>query len=424
MRVLGKPVGILEQAEAPRHVFTYAAGTPDTHFVSLTMPVRTESYVWEKGLHPFFQMNLPEGYRKDHLRERFGPVATVDDFSLLALTGASTLGRVTVHPLGEGKGAETPHGSVADILSHRNSREALLEYLAQTPLDAVPGVMPKALAADERITLKTPQWIIKTGRHDTPALCVNEYLCLTLGRAIGLPVPETRLSEDGEVLAVARFDINDAREPLGQEDLCSLLGLAPAEKYDTSAEQLVRTFVFISDAEKLAASNRFLDMMILNAAIRNADAHAKNYALLYSNRNDVTLAPAYDLISVHAYDAYAKNPYALSVGGTKSWILRKPLERFARERLSLNASRVADTVSRIAAAMTDLSPEIGRLAKAFPTFREPGKRIVRIWEEGIRSLEDRGKPIAVDLSAAKFSDEKRRPKKRSSRKSMNPERLD
>jgi serine/threonine-protein kinase HipA len=425
VRVWNKAVGVLEQTGSLKHVFTYLADAPNTHFVSLTMPVRAESYVWENGLHPFFQMNLPEGYRKDALRQRFGPVATVDDFSLLALTGESTLGRVTVHNVNDKGTNKTPHGSVADILSRPDSRSALLEYLEETPLDAVAGVMPKALAADERLTLKTPEWIVKTGRDDTPGVCVNEYLCLELARRIGLPVPKADLAEDGDVLAVARFDLSKDKHPLGLEDMCSLLGLAPHQKYDATAEQLARAMLaFVSSSEKLDSSRRLLDMLVLNAVIRNADGHAKNFALLYTDIDHVALAPVYDLLTVHAYSSYARNPYALLVGGTKGWNLRRPLERFAVERLSLKASHVRETVENLASQMTGMAQQLKEMAERFPKFLEPAKAMVRAWTEGIASFNEGPKPVSVDLSAATFSEEKRSPKKRVSRKIMNPEPFD
>ena len=63
-----KLVGTLTE-EAGSGVFTYLPDVPAQSLVSLLMPVRAESYVWKKGLHPFFQMNLPEGYKKDRIRE-------------------------------------------------------------------------------------------------------------------------------------------------------------------------------------------------------------------------------------------------------------------------------------------------------------------------------------------------------------------
>lgn len=424
--VCGQPVGVLEQVDHLKHVFNYLSNAPETHFVSLTMPVRAESYVWERGLHPFFQMNLPEGYRKELLMQKFGPVATVDDFSLLALTGASTLGRVTVRALEDDSEAnKTPHTSVADILSHADSRNALLQYLSETPLDAVSGVMPKALATDERLTLRTPEWIVKTGREDTPGVCINEYLCLELARRIGLLVPKAELAKDGEVLAIARFDIDENKQPLGLEDMCSLLGLAPQQKYDTTAEQIAKAMMaFVSSSEKLDSSRRLLDTLILNAAIRNADGHAKNFALLYSDKNNVTLAPAYDLLTVHAYPAYAMNPFALLIGGTKGWNLRKALERFASERLSLRPSQVGEAIERIAAEMTALTADLKNMADTFPGFRETAKGMKEAWQAGIAGLSDGRKAVKVDLSAANFSPTKRRSKKRTARKIMNPQPLE
>lgn len=413
VRVHGARVGVLEQLDSQTHVFTYDANANEAQFVSLTMPVRAESYVWNRGLHPFFQINLPEGYRKDLLRQKFGPVATVDDFSLLALTGSSSLGRVTVHAIDEHgtRKSATPHGAVADVLSHRDSKAALLEYLSDTPLDAISGVMPKALASDERLTLKTPEWILKTGRDDTPGMCLNEYVSLKLAKTIGLPVPRADLSKDGHVLAIARFDVAENGEALGFEDMCSLLGMSPAEKYESTAEQVSKALLaFVADHERLDSSKRFLQMLLLNGAIRNADAHSKNYALLYSKLGDVTLAPAYDIVTVHAYGAYALNPYALSIGGTKGWNLRKPLQRFATERLGLDASEVDKTIDKIATAMSDMSSEIGVLADQYPDSREPAKWILRVWAEGITTLAGKSHPITVDFSAARLSDEEKQEK--------------
>ncbi len=394
IRVWGRAVGVLEKSDSQKHVFTYLPDAPETHFVSLTMPVRVESYVWEKGLHPIFQMNLPEGFRKDRLREKFGPVATVDDFSLLALTGSSAIGRLTAHPReGEIQLVSARHRPISDILARPDSRSALLEYLAETVLDGISGVMPKLLSEDERLTISTPEWILKTAREDTPGVCINEFICLRLAQKIGLPVPTVKLSEDGGVLAVMRFDIGGDGQLLGLEDMCSLLGMSPSEKYGATAEQIARAMLaFVSSAEILDSSKRLLDMLLLNAAVRNADAHAKNYALLYSNRSDAALAPVYDIVTVHAYASYARNPYAILVGGTKSWNLRKPLEKFASERLSLDSSRIGQSVDRIAAEMASLGSEFAAMASAFPAFRDTADKMQRAWSDGIASLSGKSRP--------------------------------
>ena len=64
--------------------------------ISLLMPVRTEEYR-RRELHPIFQMNLPEGFVLEQLRNRLAKTVNVDPMLLLALSGSySPIGRVFV----------------------------------------------------------------------------------------------------------------------------------------------------------------------------------------------------------------------------------------------------------------------------------------------------------------------------------------
>ena len=67
--VLGREVATLAQSGDFKSVLSYHQGTAQDDFVSLTMPVRTESYVWDDQLPPVLQMNLPEGYLLQVLQE-------------------------------------------------------------------------------------------------------------------------------------------------------------------------------------------------------------------------------------------------------------------------------------------------------------------------------------------------------------------
>jgi serine/threonine-protein kinase HipA len=71
--VLGQEVAVLEKVGDFKSVLTYRPETAPDNFVSFTMPVRTESWVWDDQLHPIFQMNLPESHLLQTLREQFGP---------------------------------------------------------------------------------------------------------------------------------------------------------------------------------------------------------------------------------------------------------------------------------------------------------------------------------------------------------------
>jgi hypothetical protein len=59
--VRAREVAVLESAGDFKSALTYLPNTAADDFVSLTMPVRTEPWVWDDQLPPIFQMNLPEG---------------------------------------------------------------------------------------------------------------------------------------------------------------------------------------------------------------------------------------------------------------------------------------------------------------------------------------------------------------------------
>jgi len=122
--VLGRDVAVLESAGDFRSVLTYHASTPSDAFVSLTMPVRTESYVWDDTLHPVFQMNLPEGYLLQVLQEQLGPQITASPMALLSVIGRNMVGRIQVAVAGAKLDEPTQPVEVAELLQGDNSEEA------------------------------------------------------------------------------------------------------------------------------------------------------------------------------------------------------------------------------------------------------------------------------------------------------------
>ena len=60
--------------------------------------------------------------------------------------------------------------------------------------------------------------------------------------------------------------------------------------------------------------------LLLTYALRNADCHAKNLALLYTSRQDVHLSPVYDMLTTAVYEGYQHNPPAISFMGKKTWL--------------------------------------------------------------------------------------------------------
>lgn len=379
--VKDRPVGTLGPTTGGAYAFTYLPGTPLEDLVSLTMPVRLESYVWRRGLPPFFLMNLPEGFQKDLVRAKLGPHAEVTDPGLLALTGNRTIGRVRVLPQGQPLVHATDDLSLSTLLATSGSREHLLHYLKTGITDGVSGVMPKTLT--EKTTATLGEYIVKTGPPRYPGLAINEYLCLEVARRANLTVPASELSRDGQVIAVRRFDRPESGEWLAVEDFCALKGLDPVSKYSGSLEDLAKLLLIYVRGERQGENAvKLYTLLLLNYAVRNADAHLKNFALTYTSPHDVALAPVYDIVTVTAYPEHVDDIPGLTLAGKKVWRAGKFLRQYGAGRLSLTSAQMTHCIEAVQTAITDTAPQVRELADANPEFREIGKHMLTEWEQG------------------------------------------
>lgn len=384
--VSGELVGTLAE-EAARYVFSYLPDVVPQNLVSLLMPVRVASYDW-KTLHPFFQMNLPEGCKKDLMIRRLGPHADVSDFGLLAFTGANTIGRVQVVPRGAALAAAANQADMAAILASADSRDNLLRLLEDGVTQGVSGVMPKALVRPGgKAAVWTDEYILKTGFDDLPGLAINEFLCLEVARAAGLEVPEARLSHDAQVLAVRRFDRGADGRMLAVEDYCALKPSDPVNKYKGTLEDLAKlTSTYVPRAAFKDAARRLYTLILLNYAVRNADAHLKNFALLYTSVDDVRLAPVYDVLSNTVYPRYSTQLPALPLQGKRVWASGSTLAVYGGTRLGLSKADMDEARERIANAMRKVAPMAAEYAQRYPGFREVAKSMLDAWGAGLEDI--------------------------------------
>nr|GFD16661.1 hypothetical protein [Tanacetum cinerariifolium] len=91
-------------------------------------------------LFPFFRQNLPEGYLLGVIREEFGALLDGTDLSLLAVIGASGIGRVTVTPEGTAPGAELAPLEIEQLLKAENTTEHFATLVRRYARAAVSGV--------------------------------------------------------------------------------------------------------------------------------------------------------------------------------------------------------------------------------------------------------------------------------------------
>lgn len=405
--VLGREVAVMESVGDFKSVLTYAANTAADDFVSLTMPVRTESYVWDDQLSPLFQMNLPEGYLLQVLQEQLGPHIGASPLALLSVVGRNMVGRIQIAAAGAQLNEPAKPIEVASLLQGDNSEEAFAELVREHAASGVSGVLPKFLDAQEearqetkgtgrqfgphqKATLLTRRHIIKGSSGRLPFAALNEYLCMrVLGKV--LPSAKTEVSRDGNALVVYRFDVDNEGQPLwGMEDFCALLGLRPAQKYETTWERIARAVRdHVPGSRQYETFQQLAVILLLTYALRNADCHAKNLALLYTSRADVHLSPAYDFLTTSVYAGYQHNPPGISFGGKKTWTPGKNLSKFIAGILGIPLREQSEMVERISDSVADAVPLVWDKISELPEFRDTGKRMLLAWQEGVKSLRDR-----------------------------------
>lgn len=375
-------------------VFSYREDAIDENAVSLTMPTRLESYGWERGIHPVFEMNLPEGALRDELVRRFSKaVRGFDDFALLAIVGPHQLGRLAI--TSESATERQPETSLAELLVH-DGAQGLFEDLLQKygQYSGVSGVQPKVLVRDsaaavDRLTHRGSTHLVKAFRpEEFPELATNEYFCMRAAALSGLEVPKFELSEQGKFLVVERFDLTE-HGYLGFEDFCVLNGWPSRAKYDGSYEGAARQIkAFVSPALLSQALEAFFKIVALSAGLKNGDAHLKNFGVLYDHcgaQASIRLAPAYDIITTSVY--IRNDSLALLLGGSKAWPKYKALMRFGRTACNLTEGRCNELLQQVVHGMRTAMAEMLEHCRTHQSFAEVGTAMIEQWESGIeRSL--------------------------------------
>jgi serine/threonine-protein kinase HipA len=410
-----KPVATLDSTDGFRHVMSYHPDVVPDQFVSLLMPVRTESYVYPE-LHPLFRMNLPEGFLLSILQEQLGPHVGASPLNLLSVVGRNAIGRVKLATPGADPTQPPVPFDLDGVLRGDNSEAAFVELVRRHAASGVSGVVPKflspnALGEHGKGTLATDRYIIKGTTARLPGIALNEHLCMEVSRHAGFPTAATEVSDDGQALVVHRFDIEpDGSTRKGMEDLCSLLTLRPEQKYESTWERVVGRIkdVVPQPAQQNAALSHLADLLLLTYALRNANCHTKNIALLYGSCDQIELAPVYDMLTITVYDDYAKNPPGMPVDGRSTWMPGKALERFLQTRCNVMPADTRQRVERICEAIVQVTPQVVEAARQHMAFHETGKRMLHAWNDGMNSLRLKKTwslpTLDASIAAARFSE--------------------
>ena len=397
----GTDAGLLDRQPERGSVFAYLPGTAPPSAVSVSMPVRLASWNTRLGLAPVFEMNLPEGALRERLRLAFAKATgNFDDLDLLTIVGRSQVGRIRYTGETERLDEEVPFQSVDEILASRRDGD-LFRYLIEkfATFSGISGVQPKILvrdaAASAVLASANPQispscrgatHIVKFwDANEFPQLAANEYFCLQVAQRCGLEVPPRRLADDGMALVVDRFDLRPDGTYRGVEDFCVLNARRTDEKYRGSYETSVmkRLQEFANSSDLLADMEKLFLLIVLNCALRNGDAHLKNFSIVYDEvLGPARLAPVYDLVTTSVY--LPKDRLALTLNGTTQWPDNKGLQRLGETRLGAPPTKIRHMFERVSDAFSETEIELRAYVREHPEFKEVGARLSQEWKDGSR----------------------------------------
>ena len=373
--------------------------------ISVSMPLGTTTFP-DPVTRPFFSGLLPDESARRRLASALG-LSTANAFGLLEIIGGDCAGALSLHPAGTVPPA--PDSSAVDWLGDAQQVE-ILARLRERPLLggeyglrlSLAGVQDKlaVCADDHRIGLPRGEMptthILKPAIVGLQGTVENELFCLQLAARMQLPAAEARRRTIGgtPVLLVRRYDRetkNGAVIRLHQEDFCQALGVPPEIKYEqeggpgaAASLALIARVCLHPAADRLA----FIRRLIFQYLVGNADAHAKNYALLYRQAAP-DLAPLYDVLCTAVYPGLHKS-LAMKIGERnvpdtirlQDWATLVPAGRTAQrllvQDLRESSKRIGPEADRLRQDFAEAGirhPVLARIRKVIETRRQHLLRI-------------------------------------------------
>jgi serine/threonine-protein kinase HipA len=370
-------VGMLDQDDSGLLEFRYAEewlNKPDAMPLSRSLPLQREPYQG-KHVRPFFAGTLPDEGPRRQIAAILG-ISERNDFAMLERIGGECAGAVSLLP--EGVLLPAPGERRLSELCERELQE-IIDELPQRPLMAgKEGVRLSLAGSQDKLPVVIQESVISLPLGGTPSthilkpeperfpgLVAIEAFCMTLAKAVGLNVPQVAIRSIGDkpCIVIQRYDRIIGQDGtitrIHQEDFCQALGFPPERKYQQEGGPLLRDCIaMLREWSTVPALDirDFLDGLIFNVLIGNADAHGKNYSMLYRKR-ERRLAPFYDLICTLAWPELSKTP-AMKIGQSDSieTITAAHWQRMAQEaRLGwpMLRERITDLCNKSIAALSD-----------------------------------------------------------------------
>ena len=330
--------------------------------ISISIPL-VSGFADDETANNFFVNLLPEERIRKRVCEKLG-ISIGNHFELLKRIGGDCAGALTIveenaTPLEkqsvyklipEQKLTDWSEGeqyAFAEVVGEQDVRLSLAGAQDKLPV--------KAMEADFFLPVgNSPSThILKFASHYSH-LPENETFTTMLGHAAGVETVDVTLhqTKKSRIAVVERYDRierNNEYFRVHQEDFCQALGTPPEMKYEQEGGPSLKNCI---DLIKNVCSfpvvelEKFIRWVLFNWLVYNADAHAKNISLLFSD-GQIKLAPFYDLVCTGNYPRLSKK-LAMSIGGEflPGAVTSRHLETFAQE-LEVNLSYLNELAHEI-----------------------------------------------------------------------------
>lgn len=318
--------------------------------VSLSLPLREDRYIGAPVLAVFDNLLPDNATIRKKIAERTGAGGT-DAFSLLLALGRDCVGALQFLPEGQNPG---PAGVIEGHPIKDADIAKLLDNLATTPLGVerdeefrisiagaqektallrIQGRWQKPVGTTPTTHILKPQIGRLPSGLDLSHSVENEYLCLTLTKALGLSSANVEMATFGSkrALVIERFDrlFTDKRLlRVPQEDFCQALSVPWTTKYESEGGPGVRQIMGVLAGSDDASADRrhFLKTLIVFWLLCAPDGHAKNFSVFLEPGGGFRQTPLYDVVSVQpSYTAGQIRPnqmrMAMAVGKSRHYRL-------------------------------------------------------------------------------------------------------
>lgn len=399
----GRLVGVLRREATGAVDFQYAKEWLDfrgTFPVSLSLPLREDRYIGAPVINVFDNLLPDNDSIRKRVAERVGADGT-DAYSMLSMLGHDCVGAMQFLPDGADPGKP---GTIEGKFVTDDEVADIIKNLAATPLglDEDEDFRISIAGAQEKTALlrKEGRWFKPVGTTATTHILKpqigqlpngidlsnsveNEYLCLKLLEACGVPSARAEIADFGErrTLIIERFDRLWTRDGrllrLPQEDCCQALSVPPTRKYQSDGGPGLNAIIDLLKGSDTPYEDilTFMRANILFWLIGATDGHAKNFSIFLTPGGRYRLTPLYDVLTAQpSLDAKQiprkKFKLAMSVGKNRHYAIHDIMPRHFMQTADIagvgKPAMKALFEDLAASADQSLASVIEKLPKGFP----------------------------------------------------------